>query len=108
MSQMIMQHKMSTYEIRYLRQLNIDKDLLTMRNFGVYDPMKRGTNVVLDGQTLAHVEVCLISLSIILIGRNCVPTQVLVNNEGTEDGSLHKLLGRCITPFGGSFITIFP
>ncbi|KAG1753520.1 uncharacterized protein EDB91DRAFT_1098327 [Suillus paluster] len=66
--------------IWYLRQLNIDKDLLSMRNFDVYDPMKRGSSVVLDGQTLAHVE-------------------VLLNNEGTEDGSLHKLLGRCITPF---------
>ncbi|KAG2059752.1 DNA mismatch repair protein Msh6 [Suillus hirtellus] len=72
----------------YLRQLNIDKDLLTMRNFDVYDPMKRGTNVVLDGQTLAHVE-------------------VLLNNEGTEDGSLHKLLGRCITPFGKRLFRIW-
>lgn len=50
--------RMFTYKNRYLRQLNIDKDLLTMRNFDVYDPMKRGTSVVLDGQTLAHVEVC--------------------------------------------------
>ncbi|KAG1823365.1 muts domain V-domain-containing protein [Suillus subaureus] len=72
----------------YLRQLNIDKDLLTMRNFDVYDPMKRGTSVVLDGQTLAHVE-------------------VLLNNEGTEDGSLHKLLGRCITPFGKRLFRIW-
>lgn len=41
----------------YLRQLNIDKDLLTMKNFNIYDPMKRGRNLVLDGQTLSHVEV---------------------------------------------------
>ncbi|KAG0706949.1 hypothetical protein DFH29DRAFT_899290 [Suillus ampliporus] len=74
--------------IWYLRQLNIDKDLLSMRNFDVYDPMKRGTSVVLDGQTLAHVE-------------------VLLNNEGTEDGSLHKLLGRCITPFGKRLFRIW-
>ncbi|KAJ8596178.1 DNA mismatch repair protein Msh6 [Rhizopogon salebrosus TDB-379] len=74
--------------IWYLRQLNIDKDLLTMRNFDVYDPMKRGSNVVLDGQTLAHVE-------------------VLLNNEGTEVGSLHKLLGRCITPFGKRLFRIW-
>ncbi|KIK25984.1 hypothetical protein PISMIDRAFT_676513 [Pisolithus microcarpus 441] len=65
----------------YLRQLNIDKDLLTMKNFNVYDPMKTGRNLVLDGQTLAHLE-------------------VLQNNEGTDEGTLHKLLSRCITPFG--------
>ena len=41
----------------YLRQLNIDKDIMSMRNFNVYDPMKRGKGLVLDGQTLAHVEV---------------------------------------------------
>jgi hypothetical protein len=56
---------------RYLRQLNIDKDLLTMRNFDVYDPMKRGSNVVLDGQTLAHVEVgfipFFINLSVVMM-----------------------------------------
>jgi DNA mismatch repair protein MSH6 len=54
---------------RYLRQLNIDKDILTMKNFNVYDPMKRGQGLVLDGQSLAHIE-------------------VLLNSEGTEEGSL--------------------
>lgn len=42
---------------RYLHTLNIDKDILSMKNFNVYDPMKRGQGLVLDGQTLAHVEV---------------------------------------------------
>jgi len=46
-----------TYRIRYLRQLNIDKDILSMKNFNVYDPMKKGQGLVLDGQTLAHIEV---------------------------------------------------
>ncbi|KAG9309590.1 DNA mismatch repair protein Msh6 [Chiua virens] len=72
----------------YLRQLNIDKDLLTMKNFNIYDPMKRGRNLVLDGQTLSHVE-------------------VLQNNEGTDEGSLHKLLSRCITPFGKRLFRIW-
>ncbi|KAF8583279.1 DNA mismatch repair protein Msh6 [Ramaria rubella] len=67
--------------IWYLRQLNIDKDILSMKNFNIYDPMKQGQGLVLDGQTLAHIE-------------------VLVNSEGTVDGSLLKLLGRCVTPFG--------
>ncbi len=43
--------------IWYLRQLNIDKDILSMKNFNIYDPMKKGQGLVLDGQTLAHVEV---------------------------------------------------
>ncbi|KAF8840553.1 DNA mismatch repair protein Msh6 [Paxillus ammoniavirescens] len=72
----------------YLRQLNIDKDLLSMKNFNVYDPMQRGRSLVLDGQTLAHVE-------------------VLQNNEGTDEGSLHKLLSRCITPFGKRLFRIW-
>lgn len=72
----------------YLRQLNIDKDLLTMKNFNVYDPMKAGRNLTLDGQTLAHLE-------------------VLQNNEGTDEGTLHKLLNRCITPFGKRLFRIW-
>jgi DNA mismatch repair protein MSH6 len=64
-----MQDMNATSKNRYLRQLNIDKDLLTMRNFDVYDPMKRGTSVVLDGQTLAHVEVGVILSFICLPGR---------------------------------------
>lgn len=28
-----------------------------MKNFNVYDPMTRGQGLVLDGQTLAHLEV---------------------------------------------------
>ncbi|KZO95305.1 DNA mismatch repair protein Msh6 [Calocera viscosa TUFC12733] len=67
--------------IWYLGQLNVGKDLLTMRNFNIYDPMRRGTGLVLDGQTLAHVE-------------------VLLNSEGTDEGTLLKLLNRCVTPFG--------
>ncbi|KAL0959723.1 hypothetical protein HGRIS_011415 [Hohenbuehelia grisea] len=74
--------------IWYLRQLNIDKDILTMKNFNVYDPMKRGQGLVLDGQTLAHLE-------------------ILLNNEGTEEGSLLKLLGRCVTAFGKRLFRIW-
>ncbi|TFK72470.1 DNA mismatch repair protein Msh6 [Pluteus cervinus] len=74
--------------IWYLRQLNIDKDILGMRNFNIYDPMKKGQGLVLDGQTLAHIE-------------------VILNSEGTEEGSLLKLLNRCITPFGKRLFRIW-
>jgi DNA mismatch repair protein MSH6 len=33
--------------------------------------------------------------------------QVLLNNEGTDEGSLLKLLGRCITPFGKRLFRIW-
>lgn len=42
---------------RYLKQLNLDQELLSQRNFDVYDPVRPGQNLVLDGQTLAHIEV---------------------------------------------------
>ncbi|KAI0792522.1 DNA mismatch repair protein Msh6 [Abortiporus biennis] len=74
--------------IWYLRTLNIDKDILSMKNFNAYDPMRRGQGLVLDGQTLAHIE-------------------VLVNSEGTEDGSLLKLLSRCVTPSGKRLFRIW-
>ncbi|KAJ8509001.1 hypothetical protein ONZ45_g8776 [Pleurotus djamor] len=74
--------------IWYLQTLNIDKDVLTMKNFNVYDPMKRGQGLVLDGQTLAHLE-------------------ILLNNEGTDEGSLLKLLNRCTTPFGKRLFRIW-
>jgi DNA mismatch repair protein MSH6 len=73
---------------RYLRQLNIDKDILSMKNFNIYDPMKKGQGLVLDGQTLAHIE-------------------VLLNSDGTEDGTLLKLLGRCVTPAGKRLFRIW-
>ncbi|KAG6861406.1 hypothetical protein C0995_000535 [Termitomyces sp. Mi166 len=76
------------FAFAYLRQLNIDKDILSMKNFNVYDPMKKGQGLILDGQTLAHIE-------------------VLLNNEGTEEGSLLKLLSRCVTPFGKRLFRIW-
>jgi DNA mismatch repair protein MSH6 len=90
-----------------LRQLNIDKDIFSMKNFNIYDPMKQGKGLVLDGQTLAHIEVIpspynVFTLPVFIL----FPPQILVNSEGTADGSLLKLLGRCITPFGTLCLTL--
>lgn len=41
----------------YLKTLNLDKDLVSQKNFNIYDPIKAGRNLVLDGQTLRHLEV---------------------------------------------------
>jgi DNA mismatch repair protein MSH6 len=43
--------------IFYLRSLNMDKDLLSQKSFNVYDPIKKGETMVLDGQSLSHLEV---------------------------------------------------
>jgi DNA mismatch repair protein MSH6 len=72
----------------YLRSLNLDKDLISQKNFNIYDPIKQGMNLVLDGQTLGHME-------------------VLVNSEGGEDGTLLNLLQRCVTPFGKRLFRIW-
>ena len=35
-----------------------------MKNFNIYDPMKRGQGLVLDGQTLAHIEVIFLAFDV--------------------------------------------
>ncbi|GAA6027763.1 hypothetical protein JCM8097_008022 [Rhodosporidiobolus ruineniae] len=68
--------------IWYLRQLNLDADLVTAKNFNIYDPLSRSSGTLaLDGQTLAHIE-------------------VLRNSQGGTEGTLLQLLSRCVTPFG--------
>jgi DNA mismatch repair protein MSH6 len=41
----------------YLNSLNLDKDLISQKNFNIYDPLKEGKNLLLDGVTLGHMEV---------------------------------------------------
>ncbi|WWC57859.1 uncharacterized protein I303_100394 [Kwoniella dejecticola CBS 10117] len=72
----------------YLRSLQLDKDLVSQSNFNVYDPLGEGKSLVLDGQTLAHME-------------------VLVNGDGGLDGTLLQLLQRCTTPFGKRLFRIW-
>ncbi|TXT07396.1 hypothetical protein VHUM_03116 [Vanrija humicola] len=74
--------------VYYLNTLNLDKDLISQRNFNVYDPIKNGKCLVLDGQTLSHME-------------------VLVNSEGGLEGTLLQLLQRCLTPFGKRLFRIW-
>jgi DNA mismatch repair protein MSH6 len=79
--------------------LNIDKALLSAKNFNIYDPMRKGQGLVLDGQTLAHIEVRWISGAFVF-SEITWTTQVLMNSDGNEEGTLLKLIGRCVTPFG--------
>lgn len=38
-------------------QLKIERDLITQGNFTWYDPIRKATSLVLDGQTLINLEV---------------------------------------------------
>ena len=68
--------------VYYLKALLIERDLLTLGNFTWYDPIRKATSLVLDGQTLINLE-------------------IFANTyDGGVDGTLFLLLNRCITPFG--------
>lgn len=68
--------------IQYLRTLKIERDLVTIGNFTWYDPIRKATSLVLDGQTLINLEIFSNSY------------------DGGSEGTLFQLLNRCITPFG--------
>ncbi|CAO3674545.1 unnamed protein product [Umbelopsis vinacea] len=68
--------------IWYLRSLKLDKELLSLKNVTHYDPIRNTTSLVLDGQTLANLE-------------------ILQNSyDGSDEGTVMKLLNQCVTPFG--------
>ncbi|EEP77890.1 DNA mismatch repair protein msh6 [Uncinocarpus reesii 1704] len=68
--------------IQYLRMLKIERDLITIGNFTWYDPIRKASSLVLDGQTLINLEIFANSF------------------DGGQHGTLFQLLNRCITPFG--------
>ncbi|KAJ3219606.1 DNA mismatch repair protein msh6 [Dinochytrium kinnereticum] len=68
--------------ISYLRTLKLDKELVSIGNFIKYDPIGDAGTLVLDGKTLANLEVF----------ENA--------SDGTETGSLFKLLNHCLFSCG--------
>ncbi|KAJ3053991.1 DNA mismatch repair protein msh6 [Rhizophlyctis rosea] len=68
--------------VSYLRTLLLDKELVSARNFHLYDPVRHTGTLILDGQTLKNLEMF----------EN--------TTDGTEEGTLFKLLCRCDTAFG--------
>ncbi|KAL6716616.1 DNA mismatch repair protein msh6 [Lecanora helva] len=68
--------------IQYLQTLQIDRELLTLKNVSWYDPIKNAKTLILDGKSLLNLEVFANSF------------------DGGVDGTLFTLLNRCITPFG--------
>jgi DNA mismatch repair protein MSH6 len=68
--------------IWYLKTLMIERDLITLGNFQWYDPIRKATSLVLDGQSLINLE-------------------IFANTfDGSTDGTLFTMLNRCISPFG--------
>ncbi|USP82318.1 hypothetical protein yc1106_09592 [Curvularia clavata] len=68
--------------VQYLRTLMIERDLITLGNFQWYDPIRKATSLVLDGQSLINLE-------------------IFANTfDGATEGTLFAMLNRCITPFG--------
>ncbi|KAK7544389.1 muts domain V-domain-containing protein [Phyllosticta citribraziliensis] len=68
--------------LQYLRTLKIERELVTLGNFAWYDPIKKATSLVLDGQSLINLEIFANSF------------------DGGTEGTLFAMLNRCITPFG--------
>ncbi|KAF2877020.1 DNA mismatch repair protein MutS [Massariosphaeria phaeospora] len=68
--------------LQYLRTLKIERELVNLGNFAWYDPIRKATSLVLDGQSLINLE-------------------IFANNfDGGIEGTLFAMLNRCITPFG--------
>jgi DNA mismatch repair protein MSH6 len=67
---------------QYLQTLKIDRDLLSLGNITWYDPIRRATSLVLDGQSLINLE----------IFANTI--------DGGTEGTLFTMINKCITPFG--------
>lgn len=68
--------------VQYLRTLKIDRDLVSLGNFSWYDPIRKATSLVLDGQSLINLEIFANSF------------------DGSTDGTLFTMLNRCVSPFG--------
>lgn len=68
--------------VQYLQVLKIDRDLLSLGNIAWYDPIRKATSLVLDGQSLINLEIFANSV------------------DGGVEGTLFNLLNRCVTPFG--------
>ncbi|CCH43094.1 DNA mismatch repair protein [Wickerhamomyces ciferrii] len=66
----------------YLQSLKLDESLVSIGNISPYTTIKPSTNLVLDGQTLQNLEIFANSF------------------DGTEKGTLFKLINRATTPFG--------
>ncbi|ODV96572.1 hypothetical protein PACTADRAFT_74210 [Pachysolen tannophilus NRRL Y-2460] len=66
----------------YLKSLKLDHDIISTGNITKYDSIMNSNSLVLDGVTLQNLEIFCNSF------------------DGSDKGTLIKILNRCITPFG--------
>ncbi|KAJ1983733.1 DNA mismatch repair protein msh6 [Dimargaris verticillata] len=82
--------------VSYLRSLKLDQELVSLGNFSRYEPMNHATSLLMDGQTMANLELFQTSED------NAMGW--LARSQGDtgagEAGTLFQLLNHCITPFG--------
>ncbi|KJE89320.1 mismatch repair protein Msh6 [Capsaspora owczarzaki ATCC 30864] len=113
--------------VHYLRTLCIERELLSQRNFHLYDALRHGSCLLLDGQTLQNLDVLFASSN--TLGGGGGASGGSAHDAGSQDssagsssssskggkkqansgasltgvssdGSLHALLNRCVSPFG--------
>lgn len=85
----------------YLTMLKIERDLITLGNFNWYDPIRKASTLVLDGQSLINLEVSSFLHICIMLVTQVDPDQIFANTfDGGAEGTLFAMMNRCITPFG--------
>lgn len=67
--------------LAYLEKLNILDQMISQKNFKIYDVLQQKESLVLDGQTLSNLN-------------------ILENDLGGTEGTLMDFMNHCITPFG--------
>ncbi|KAJ1907253.1 DNA mismatch repair protein msh6 [Tieghemiomyces parasiticus] len=83
--------------ISYLRSLKLDKELVSLGNFTRYQPMCQATSLIMDGPTMANLELFQTSEenALAFLGQTDA-----AQAKGSVDGTLFQLLNRCVSPFG--------
>lgn len=74
--------------LSYLTQLNLEKDICASRNFDIFDPLAKQACMVLDAQSLTHLN-------------------ILSNEQGDSQGTLLSLVNRAVTAFGRRLMKIW-
>ncbi|KAJ1965373.1 DNA mismatch repair protein msh6 [Dipsacomyces acuminosporus] len=89
--------------LSYLRTLKLDKDLASLGNFTQYSPIQRKTSLVLDGPTIANLDLFTISSD---SGGNAISAAIARGNKTASiEGTLFSLLNHALTPFGRRLLT---
>ncbi|KAJ2466759.1 DNA mismatch repair protein msh6, partial [Coemansia sp. RSA 2322] len=84
--------------LSYLRTLKLDRDLASLGNFAAYAPMQRSTALVLDGPTLANLD--LFTVSAEGAANPVAAAAARGNSTARVEGTLFALVNHARTAFG--------